>query len=102
MAVEVSFELDVLGGKGFLLPISAAIPEGEIPETSGPTDPSPVSVYIYDPSDSTVHKKEVTMAGLQENKFVIVDGLNEGDRVAIAGVSFLHEGMKVKLLEPEE
>ncbi len=102
MAVEVSFELDVLGGKGFLLPISAAIPEGEIPETSGPTDPSPVSVYIYDPSDSTVRKKEVTMAGLQENKFVIVDGLNEGDRVAIAGVSFLHEGMKVKLLEPEE
>ncbi|MGC3939905.1 efflux RND transporter periplasmic adaptor subunit [Roseobacter sp. EG26] len=102
MAVEVSFELDVLGGKGFLVPISAAIPEGEISETSGPTDPSPVSFYLFDPTDSTVRRKKVTMAGLEDNKFVIVDGLNEGDRVAIAGVSFLHEGMKVKLLEPKE
>ncbi len=37
-----------------------------------------------------------------ENKFLIIDGLEAGEHVATAGVSFLREGMQVKLLETEE
>ncbi|WP_317959603.1 efflux RND transporter periplasmic adaptor subunit [Phaeobacter inhibens] len=102
MAVEVSFQFDVLGGNGFLIPISAAITDQEIPETAGPNSPSPVSFFVFDPEDSIVRRRDATMAGLEDNKFVVIDGLNEGDHVAVAGVSFLHDGMNVKLLDPKE
>ena len=38
------------------------------------------------------------VGGVRENKIIIIDGLELGERVASAGVSFLREGQKVKLL----
>lgn len=98
MAVEVSFELDLPAEAGFLIPISAAIPEGQIPQDANPNSKVPVGMFIYDPETETVKRREVIMAGLRENRFLIIDGLEPGEHVAIAGVSFLREGMKVKLL----
>ena len=98
MAVEVEFEIEIPAEVGFLIPISAAIPEGQIPEISGPIAETPLSVFIFDPETSTVKRRDVIMGGIRDNRFLIIDGLEEGERVASAGVTFLRDGMEVKLL----
>jgi len=102
MAIEVSFEFKLPAEQGYLIPISAAITEGQIPAQAGPTAIVPVGMFVYDPDTGTVKRREVLMAGLRENQFLIIDGLNPGEHVATAGVSFLREGMKVKLLAPQD
>ncbi|SMP37237.1 RND family efflux transporter, MFP subunit [Roseibium denhamense] len=102
MAVEVSFEFALPAEQGFFIPMTAAVKEGQIPEDAGPGNVVPVPVYVFDPQTNTVKKREVMMAGIRENKLVIIDGLEPGERIAIAGVSFLRDGMQVKLLETDE
>ncbi len=102
MAVEVSFEFKLPAAEGHLIPISAAIAEGQIPPGAGPTATVPLAMFVYDPETSTVKRREVLMAGLRENKFLIIEGLAPGEHVATGGVSFLRDGMKVKLLEPRD
>ncbi|WP_299472393.1 efflux RND transporter periplasmic adaptor subunit [uncultured Roseibium sp.] len=102
MAVEVSFEFALPADQGFLIPITAAINEGQIPEDAGPGSVVPVPVYVFDSDTSTVKRREVIMAGIRENKLLIIEGLQPGERIAIAGVSFLREGMQVNLLEAGE
>lgn len=99
MAVEVSFEFKLPAEKGYLIPISAGVPEGQISETAGPRSPSPLAVYVFDPATSTVKRRDVMMAGLRDNQLLIIEGLEPGERVASKGVTFLHDGMQVKLIE---
>ncbi|MEM9145211.1 MAG: efflux RND transporter periplasmic adaptor subunit [Pseudomonadota bacterium] len=98
MAVEVAFEFALPAAQGFLLPISAAIPDVPIPEDAGPNTLVPLEVYVYDGPSGTVRRRAVKMAGLRENQFLIVDGLESGEHVATKGVTFLREGMAVNLL----
>lgn len=100
MAVEVSMEISVTDGTGFTLPMSAILVEGsiEIGEDFDPFDPQEVTVFLFDPDTETVKKHRVSIGGIRDNEVIIVKGLEAGDRVAIAGVSFLREGQKVKLL----
>lgn len=99
MAVEVGFELNLPAEQGFLIPITAAITEGQIDDAAGPRETSPLQVYVFDPETGTVGRRDVMMAGIRENKLLIIQGLNLGERVAVAGVSFLREGMPVRLVE---
>lgn len=101
MAVEVSLEFGIEAAEGFLIPISAAIPDVEIPEVSGPVTVTPLEVYVFDPATGTVTRRQVKMGGIRENKFLIIEGLAAGELVASAGVSFLREGMAVNLIESE-
>ncbi|MEM8957254.1 MAG: efflux RND transporter periplasmic adaptor subunit [Pseudomonadota bacterium] len=101
MAVEVSLEFEIEAAEGFLIPISAAIPDVEIPEVSGPVSVTPLEVYVFDPGSSTVRRREVLMGGIRENRFLVIEGLAAGERVASAGVSFLRDGMAVNLIESE-
>ncbi len=102
MAVEVKLEFKLPSATGYLIPISAAIADEEIVQRARPTDPSPLDIYVYDDKTSSVKRRRVTMAGIRENQFLIVKGLEPGERVATAGVSFLREGMRVKLLKSAE
>ncbi|MCP4936815.1 MAG: efflux RND transporter periplasmic adaptor subunit, partial [bacterium] len=43
-------------------------------------------------------KRLVMIAGVRENSLLVVEGLKTGERVAVAGVSFLRDGQRVKLL----
>lgn len=99
MAVEVTFEFELPSEVGYLIPISAAIPHGQIPPGSGPNAVTPVPVFVFDETTSTVKRRTVTMAGLRGNQFLVIDGLEPGERVAAKGVSFLREGMKVRPLD---
>ncbi len=102
MAVEVTLEFAVANGQGYRLPISAAIKKGQIERKDQLDDPSLMGVYVYDPDTSTVKVRMVMVAGVRENSLLIVDGLQAGERVASAGVSFLRDGQKVKLLDDSE
>ncbi|MEM7169053.1 MAG: efflux RND transporter periplasmic adaptor subunit [Pseudomonadota bacterium] len=102
MAVEVAFEFPLPAATGHLIPISAAIPDVEVPEGAGPDSIVQLEVFVFDVTTSTVQRREVTMAGLRANKFLIIDGLTPGERVAIKGVTFLREGMEVRLLPDHE
>ncbi|MGB0694327.1 MAG: efflux RND transporter periplasmic adaptor subunit [Rhodospirillaceae bacterium] len=103
MAVEVSFEFGLPTAQGHLIPISASLPDTEIPEGHrSPTDPIDLEVFVYDPETSTVKRRIVTMAGIRENQFVIISGLETGERVASKGVTYLREGMEVRLLPDRE
>lgn len=98
MAVEVSLEFALPAASGHLLPMSAVIPGTDIPDQAGPNVPIDLEVYVYDPGTSTVLKRTVTMAGIRDNRFLIINGLSVGERVAVKGVAFLREGMEVSLL----
>lgn len=47
-------------------------------------------------SDQTVHRKPVKMGAPTESQIEIVSGLQPGDRIVVAGATFLREGMKVR------
>jgi RND family efflux transporter MFP subunit len=97
MAVEIAIEQPLLGvGKGVVVPLGVLVPEGgnDLEHTG--------SVFVYDAITSTVHRRKITVGGVRDNRIVVTDGLKAGDLVASAGVSYLVENQKVKLLPLQE
>jgi RND family efflux transporter MFP subunit len=72
-------------GSRILVPISAVYQE-----SSG----EPI-VWVVGP-DQTVTRRPVKLGEATGDKLEIVDGLQPGDRIAVAGVRHLREGMKVR------
>ncbi|MBX2855819.1 MAG: efflux RND transporter periplasmic adaptor subunit [Rhodobacteraceae bacterium] len=99
MAVEVAFEFQLPTAEGYLIPITAAVMENDIPEGSGPRQASPIEMYIYDPDAGVVRRRTVVMAGIRGNSFLVIEGLEPGEKVAIAGVAFLRDGMEVNPID---
>ncbi len=99
MAVEVAFEFQLPVERGFLIPITAAVPTGEIDREAGPRTPMELTVFVFDPETSTVAQRTVTMAGIRDNSLLVIAGLEPGERIASKGVTFLHDGMRVNLIE---
>lgn len=98
MAVEISMEFTIPSGQGFTLPLSVLPFDGQIDPPKSTSEPGNSQVFVYNPNTSTVSRRDVKIGGVRENAIIIVDGLELGDHVASAGVSFLREGQKVKLL----
>ena len=97
MSVEVAVEEPLIGGgSGFLLPLTVLAPEGQ-KDVRGVA-----SVFIYDDATSTVKKRQVTVGGIRGNDLVVTNGVKVGDLVASAGVSYLVDDEKVKLLPAKE
>jgi len=74
----------ILGGQ-ILVPITAIIKEsagGEVAWVIGP--------------DGSVERRPVKTGSVTGGSIVVLEGLQPGDRIAVAGVPFLHEGMKVR------
>ena len=46
-------------------------------------------------ADQTVHHRTVTLGAPTADQIEILSGLQSGDRIVVAGTTFLHEGMKV-------
>lgn len=68
------------------VPVSAIFEKGNISH-----------VYVYDAKSSTIHKREVRVAALQNDGNVrIISGLKAGEKVVSAGVHVLKDGQKVK------
>jgi multidrug efflux system membrane fusion protein len=56
-------------------------------------------VWIVEPKSMRVQKREVKVADMMGENIRVVKGLKAGDRIATAGVHFLQEGMKIRLLD---
>jgi RND family efflux transporter MFP subunit len=97
MSVEVAIEEPLIGGgTGFLLPLSVLSPEG------GKDLQGVATVFVYDQATATVKKRQITVGGIRDNYLVATSGVDAGDLIASAGVSYLADGQKVKLLPLQE
>lgn len=57
-----------------------------------------VYVFVYDENTSSVQKRKVLPENIIGNTVYITQGLKSGDIIATAGVVYLHDGQKVRLL----
>jgi RND family efflux transporter MFP subunit len=97
MSVEVRIEEPLIGGRsGFLLPLTVLAPEG------GKDLQGKGTVFVYHSGSSTVKKRAITVGGVRDDRLVVTEGVAAGDIVASAGISYLVDGQKVKLLPLEE
>jgi RND family efflux transporter MFP subunit len=79
---------DEQGETAFLLPIEALAPGGS---------ESKSYVFVFDAETSTVKKTAIESGSFRANNIVVKKGLEAGDIIAAAGVSFLRDGQKVRL-----
>lgn len=98
MAIEIALKFPVEKGKGFLMPLTIMSLGAGLKPSDDPNQSGTGYTFVYDPATSTVKRRKVTIAGVRKNSLIVIDGLRAGERVASAGVSFLHDGQKVKLL----
>ena len=76
--------------QGFLVPLQALLPTREA---------NRAYAFVYDPDTSIVVKTPVQASGMERKMAIVSEGLKEGDIIAVAGVSFLADGMEVKLMD---
>ncbi len=87
---EMSFGATVTG--------KVELPTGDqvkLPSAAITREANEPAVYVVEPSDSTLLLKKVTVARYSDDTAFIIDGVNDGDRVVVAGVSKLRPGQKV-------
>jgi RND family efflux transporter MFP subunit len=75
---------------GFIVPFQALLPAPEADQGFA---------FVYDSQTSTVKKTAVRSRGSEGKEIIIYEGLAAGDIIVAAGVSFLADGMKVKLMK---
>jgi len=103
MTAKVSF----LFGAGdqskpvYLIPLSA-IDIRQVSEDPKKTNRNeePVPLFVFNPETSTVERRLVQTRDIRHNKLEVIDGLQPGEKVIIAGVAFLQDGQKVQLWQP--
>jgi RND family efflux transporter MFP subunit len=93
MTAQVTLELADTGEESvYLVPLSALAQR---------SDTTKSWVFVYDQTTSTVKKTSVEGTSVRQNDVVISGGVQAGDIIAVAGVSFLEDGQKVKLMEEQ-
>jgi hypothetical protein len=100
MAAEVELDIPLpYGIQGYLVPISSFdFGAAGLMQGAGKRGTLSAFVYVFDEASSTVKRREIVAAGVLGNRVIIAEGVQLGDIVASAGVSYLHDGMKVSLL----
>ena len=89
ITAEVTLLLgDEQGEMAYLIPIGALVP--------GSSD-SRGYVFVFDSETSTVKKTAIESGSIRGSNIVVNKGLKGGDIIAVAGVSFLRDGQRVRL-----
>ena len=78
--------------QAFVIPSGAVIGDAKL-------EPS---VWVFDPDSSTVKARNVRVRTLTGDAIEVLEGLEAGERVVVAGAAFLAEGMQVRLLPDSE
>ncbi len=98
MSAEVKINIALeQHGDGFLIPMTC-FSFNTVKQLS--PDSTGVPVFVYDSDTGTVHERKVDVLGVRGNRVIVSSGLEAGDMVASAGVSYLRNGQPVLLLEP--
>lgn len=102
MAVEVELEFPLPQSDGFLLPMTTI--SSDLSTVANPEENRDENfiVYVFDPATGTVNQRQIEVSGVRGNSLIVTNGLTEGEHVASAGVSFLRDGQKVRLLTAED
>jgi len=91
MAAEVAFRFESTEQKKYFL----------VPPQSAGEDRRGRFVFVVEPEEEEgfgiIHRRAVQVGELTTEGIEILSGLSDGDRVVIAGVSKIEDGMKVKL-----
>jgi RND family efflux transporter MFP subunit len=87
--VQLSLSDSNTGSSGYLVPLSTIAPSAQ---------PGKGYVFKFDRSAGIVRKVRITGREGRENLVQVIEGVSAGDILAAAGVSFLRDGQKVKLL----
>ncbi len=91
MTAEASFTVtDKMREPGYPIPLQAILPAPEANQGVA---------FVYDPQTLTVKRTTIRFRGAEQKKPIVIEGLAAGDIIAVAGVSFLADGMKVKLMQ---
>jgi len=91
MTAEVIVMLSAKNQKaGYLIPLSAVTKGG---------DKADFYIFIFDKETATVKKTPVKGGGVRGNWVGVTEGVKAGDIIAVAGVTFLEDGQKVKLMK---
>ncbi len=94
ISAEVAFTFTTAAtGEAFSVPLTAILPVA---------DQDDGLAYVYDAQSSTVQQRKVTVVNIHDNELEVIGDIKVGDIVAVAGVSFLVDGMSVKLLDPTQ
>lgn len=91
MSAQITFSFETEEtGSAFVVPIGAvaAQPGG------------PGRVFVFDPQSKTLATRTVNVANVHDNSLQIIGDLSSGEIIATAGISFLHDGMRVDLFDP--
>lgn len=105
MAAEAVVRFDLPGSQdGYLIPLSAVLSEaiGARRVSERPPEGNAAQVYVFNPETSTVKATPVSVIGVRENMLIVSSGLQQGDLVASAGVTYLYDGQKVRRLQDGE
>jgi RND family efflux transporter MFP subunit len=91
---------------GYLIPLSAIVlgtgESGRRRDSGTPGQmPRPAPVFVYDGAAGVVRKVTVRTGDLRGNLVEVYEGLSPGDRVVVAGVAFLRDGMPARLWQPD-
>ena len=104
MTSQVIFTYAYSGDKEketFLIPINAI--ELEFPEEEGKNHKEGKHhVYILNMETNRLEEKKIKVNALTDNTAEVVEGLNKGDYLVIAGVPYIYEGQLAKPWEPQE
>ena len=93
MSAEVTFSFaSEETGKAFVVPLTAVQPNPGQEEAH---------VYVFDKTTKTLAKRDVRVVNVKDNSLEIIGDLQQGEIIATAGISFLHDGMRVDLFDPE-
>ena len=94
LTTEVTFKFKTQAtGKALLLPVTAVVAT----EAQGGG-----TVFVFDKGAGVVRQKKIQVVNVRNNELEVAGDVKVGDIVATAGVSFLVDGMKVKLLDPTQ
>ncbi len=96
MSADVNLNIALEGAEeGYLIPVSSfAFGLGDAPGPGNATG----QVYVFEEGSGTVQSREIRIVGIKENMVIVSEGIAAGDLVAAAGVSYLRDGQRVKLL----
>jgi multidrug efflux system membrane fusion protein len=73
-----------------------------VPINAVATDPNgKFYVWILDEKTMQVHKRNVEAGEMRGQDILIKSGLQNGERIVVAGVPYLDEGMKVRYFSKE-
>lgn len=88
---KVNLKIETTEENSYIVPMSALFKNPTTSETS---------VWVYDPKTETVRGKTVEIGQLfGSDKIMVQKGLTNDDIIVVAGVNYITEGQKVKLLK---